>query len=451
MTQRTTVVIVGAGFSGLLTALHLAAQTDGPRVRLIERAGRFGRGTAYSTANPDHLLNVRVANMSAFPDQPDHFTAWLARHGGWSSQGGFVTRGVYGDYLQDLLREALETVGADRLLLEQDEAVDIHRAPAGGWRVRLALGRELEADAVVLAAGVLKPAVPAGLDPALLASPRYRADPWAAADDLPADARDVLLIGAGMTMVDVALSLATPDRRLRAISRRGLSPRAHAPVASRPPEPPPPGSPRALLAWVRARAGEADWREAVDDLRPHVRRIWQGWSPRERAAFLRHVRPWWDVHRHRLAPSVARQLAAMTRTRDLTVRAGEIVSLSPLGDRIEVVWRPRGGRALRRLTVGAVVNCSGVLGDLRQTDDRLLRRLLDQGLIRGDALRLGLEVDAASRPVDREGLVHDGFYAVGPLTRGGVWENTAVPDIRLQAADIAAHLAEALRSAKKAA
>ncbi len=141
----------------------------------------------------------------------------------------------------------------------------------------------------------------------------------------------------------------------------------------------------------------------------------------------------------------------MTRTRDLTVRAGEIVSLSPVGDRIEVMWRPRGGQALRRLTVGAVVNCSGVLGDIRQTDDRLLRRLLDQGLIRGDALRLGLEVDAASRPRDREGLVHDGFYAVGPLTRGGVWENTAVPDIRLQAADVAAHLADALRSDKKAA
>lgn len=451
MSQRPTVVIIGAGFSGLLTALHLAARADGPRVRLIERAGRFGRGTAYATANPDHLLNVRVANMSAFPDQPDHFTGWLARRGGWSSQGGFVTRGIYGDYLQDLLREALETVGADRLLLEKDEAVDIRRAPGGGWRVQLALGRELQAEAVVLAAGVLRPAVPNGLDPALLTSPRYRADPWDAPERLPADARDVLLIGTGMTMVDVALSLAAPDRRLRAISRRGLLPRAHAPAVSRAPELPPPGGPRRLLAWVRARAAAGDWRDAVDDLRPHVRQIWQAWSASERATFLRHVRPWWDVHRHRLAPSVARQLAAMTRTRDLTVRAGEILSLTPVGDRIEVVWRPRGGDAPRRITVGAVVNCTGLLGDLRQTQDRLLRGLLDQGLIRPDALRLGLEVDAASRPVDREGLVQDGFYAVGPLTRGGVWENTAVPDIRLQAADVANHLMSALNAEQKAA
>lgn len=451
MSQRPTVVIVGAGFSGLLTALHLAAQPDGPRVRLIERAGRFGRGTAYATANPDHLLNVRVANMSAFPDQPDHFTGWLAGRGGWSSQGGFVTRGVYGDYLQDLLREALETAGADRLLLEKDEAVDIRRAPGAGWRVQLALGRELEADAVVLAAGVLRPAAPAGLDPALLTSPRYRADPWAAPEQLPDDTLDVLLIGSGMTMVDVALSLAAPDRRLRAISRRGLLPRAHAPGVIRTPELPPVGGPLALLAWVRARAATGDWRDAIDDLRPHVRQIWQDWSAAERAAFLRHVRPWWDVHRHRLAPRVARQIAAMTRTRDLTVRAGEIVSLAPAGQRIEVTWRPRGGQALRRLTVGAVVNCTGFLGDLRQTEDRLLRGLLDKGLIRPDALRLGLEVDAASRPLDRDGLVHDGFYAVGPLTRGGVWENTAVPDIRLQAAEVANHLSASLEASKRAA
>ena len=130
MSHRPTVVIVGAGFSGLLTALHLAADPAGPKVRLIERAGTFGRGAAYSTANPDHLLNVRVANMSAYPDEPDHFIKWLGTHSGWSSHGGFVTRGIYGDYLQDLLRDAIETFGADRLLLEQDEAVDV--IPHGG-------------------------------------------------------------------------------------------------------------------------------------------------------------------------------------------------------------------------------------------------------------------------------------------------------------------------------
>ncbi|HVK41160.1 MAG TPA: FAD/NAD(P)-binding protein [Phenylobacterium sp.] len=177
MEQRRTVAVIGAGFSGLLTALHLVADPLGPSVRLIERARSFGRGAAYSTGNPDHLLNVRVANMSAYPDDPEHFTRWLATHEGWSSHGGFVTRGVYGDYLQDLLRHALEHTAAGRLLLEQDEAVDVR--PAGqGWRVRLALGREIEAQAVVLALGVLRPAPPAAATGALLTSPRYIGDPW---------------------------------------------------------------------------------------------------------------------------------------------------------------------------------------------------------------------------------------------------------------------------------
>lgn len=451
MSSRPTVAIVGAGFSGLLTAIHLASDPDGPQVRLIERARAFGRGTAYSTANPDHLLNVRVANMSAFPDQPDHFTQWLAGRSGWSAHGGFVTRGLYGDYLQDLLRDALERVGADRLLLEQDEAVDIASLGDGRWRVKLALGREIAAETVVLASGVLKPAPPAGGDAALFSSPRYFADPWTCADRIGPDAGDVLLLGTAMTMVDAALTLSRQGRRIWAISRRGLLPRSHAPVPARPPASAPTGSPLAVLRQVRAQAEAEGWHEAVDDLRPHVRTLWARWSARERAAFLRHARPWWEVHRHRLAPSVARQLATLIRGRDLTVRAGEIVSLTPEGDRIEVVWRPRGGLATRRLSVGAVVNCTGFLGDLERTEDALLKRLLSQGLIRADDLRLGLEVDGGSQPVGRDGATRAGFYAVGPLTRGGVWENTAVPDIRIQAAEVAAEIGRALAASREVA
>ena len=139
MAAPPTVAVIGGGFSGVLTALHLLADPAGPIVRLIER-GPFARGAAFSTANPHHLLNVRVANMSAYPDDPDHFTRWLAEHSGWSVQSGFVTRGVYGDYLQDLLRRAILEGPAGRLLLEADEAVDIEPT-VDGWRIRLALGR----------------------------------------------------------------------------------------------------------------------------------------------------------------------------------------------------------------------------------------------------------------------------------------------------------------------
>lgn len=449
MAQRPTVAVIGAGFSGLLTALHLTADPDGPTVRLIERSRSFGRGAAYSTGNPDHLLNVRVANMSAYPDDPDHFTRWLATHEGWRSHGGFVTRGVYGDYLQDLLREALENTAAGRLLLEQDEAVDLQRV-GEGWRVRLALGREIDAQAVVLALGVLRPAPPAVATEALLGSPRYIGDPWDPAARLPDDADDVLLTGSGLTMIDAAVTLWRPGRRFWAISRRGLIPRAHAPVAANVPELEAAGSPRQVLAAVRQASGDGQWREAIDALRPQVRGIWESWSQSQRRSFLRHLRPWWDVHRHRLAPSVARRVGLLMRSRELVVRAGEITSLTPSRDNVEVTWRPRGGKLTRRLSVAAVVNCAGLLGDLDRASEPLLQRLLARGHIRPDPCRLGAEVDPASRLIGTGGAPEPGLYAVGPLTRGAFWEITSVPDIRTQAAEAAQAILGRLRRAQAA-
>ena len=449
MEGRPTVAVVGAGFSGLLTALHLAADPDGPVVRLIERGGAFARGAAYSTANPDHLLNVRVANMSAFPNEPDHFTRWLSEHEGWSSHGGFVTRGVYGDYLQDLLRNALAKAEAGRLLLEHDEAVDVE--PLGqGWRVRLALGRRIEAAAVVRALGVLRPAPPAAASERLLSSGRYVADPWDPQARLEAEASDVLLLGAGLTMIDAAVSLWRPGRRFWAISRRGLTPRPHAPTAPAGLAVAPAGSPRELLRAVRTASEGGRWREAIDSLRPYVQSIWLGWSIGERRAFLRHLRPWWDVHRHRLAPSLARRIGLMMRGRELVVRAGEITGLEPTRQGVEVAWRPRGTQVTRRLAVDAVVNCAGLLGDLDQATEPLLQRLLSRGRIRPDPCRLGADVDPSSRLIGADGAPQAGLFAVGPLTRGAFWEITSVPDIRSQAAGAAQTILSSLRRASAA-
>ncbi len=442
MPTRPTVAIVGAGFSGLLTALHLLADPAGPTVRLIERSSAFGRGAAYATANAEHLLNVCVANMSAFPNDPDHFTRWLAGREGWSAHGGFVTRGAYGDYLQDLLKSAVDRCGAGRLLLEGDEAIDISRSGTA-WKVRLGVGREIEASAVVVALGVLRPAPPGVAGADLLASPRYLADPWVPKSVLDDDADEVLLLGSGLTMVDAATSMWRPGRRFWALSRRGLVPRTHAPVCPVPDIEVPRGSPVELLRALRSVSSDGRWREAIDALRPHVRAVWQGWSSAERASFLRHLRPWWDVHRHRLAPAVARRLTTLMRGRELVVRAGEVTSLNLGRDGVEVLWRPRGARLTRRLWVEAVVNCAGLLGDLDRASDPLLRQLLSRGLICPDQSRLGAQVDLGSRLIGASGNPQAGLYAVGPLTRGAFWEITSVPDIRHQAAEVAQAILQA--------
>jgi uncharacterized NAD(P)/FAD-binding protein YdhS len=416
-----TVVVIGGGFSGLLTALHLLESDADLMVRLVERAERFGPGRAYSAANPDHLLNVRAANMSAFPDRPDHFLSWLRAH----DLGGdeFVSRGCYGDYLQALLREALGPDGhPGRLLLEQDEAIDV-RVAGRGLEVHLAVGRQIEADAVVFATGLSPPPTPPG---AAGLGHAYVADPWRLEpDDAPTG--DVLLIGSGLTMVDVALSLDRPDRRLTAISRRGLMPLEHGPA---PPAPLPAGAldtPRAASRALRIHAKGVGWRSAVDSIRPLTPAIWGSWRRAERDRFLRHARPWWDIHRHRMAPRVAARIQDMVAAGRLQVIAGRILAMAGQPAGVEVTYRRRAAPPETH-AFAAAVNCAGLSGDIAQAP--LYRALIARRAARPDVHGLGLDVDAYMRVLGSDGPPVKGLYAVGPLVRGARWESVAVPDLR---------------------
>jgi uncharacterized NAD(P)/FAD-binding protein YdhS len=435
---RATVAVIGAGFSGVLTAVRLLRAPDGPRVLLIERGPRFGRGAAYATGNPHHLLNVRGANMSAFPEAPSHFLDWL---GASAAEGGrtFVTRETYGQYLQSLLREAAAE-SSGRLVFEHDGAVALER-DGGRWSILLAMGRRVAADAVVLAIGNLPPSAPEGVDEAVLASPRWVADPWAWIGEAHTVEGDVLLIGSGLTAVDVALAIEAqnPGAAVLALSRHGLAPQAHAesPTQDRP-SPPPSGSPSAVLEGMREALRE-DWRGTIDGLRPHVQTLWRSWDLIERRRFLRHLRPWWEVGRHRLAPQVEARLAELRGAGQFAVAAGRLVSVRPAARGVEVRWAPRGGGPEQSRQVCVVVNCTGPLSDVEASGDPLVGDLMARGLARPDACRLGVEVDEGCRVVGRDGASSAvGLFAVGPLTRGEVYEMTSVPDIRVQAGQVAA-------------
>ncbi len=446
--------VVGAGFSGLLTALHLLCDPNGPRVRLIERRPAFGRGAAYSTSSREHLLNVRAANMSAFPDQPSHFCDWLSRDAPTEEATVFVTRACYGAYLQAMLRQAAEQSEAGRLILEADEAVELRPKAAGaagpGWSVTLGMGRSVSADAVVLAVGNLPPHLPPGVDAVVAESPGYFGDPWSADFSALPEQGCMLVIGTGLTMVDLALRLASerPGLKILAFSRRGLQPRRHLGQGPAPePFAPEPGAtPRSLMRRLRQGARSSDWRAVIDGLRPHVQAVWRGWSLEERNQFLRHLRPWWDIHRHRLAPAVASKLDHLTGCGALSTAAGRVVSVAPHGEGLKVVWTPRGTRERRELDVVGLVNGTGPNGDLTRVGDPLLAGLAAQGLIRADACRLGLDVGADGRLIGSDGSTRLDLYAVGPITRGAFWEITSVPDIRVQAAQCAAAILTRARS-----
>jgi uncharacterized NAD(P)/FAD-binding protein YdhS len=196
----------------------------------------------------------------------------------------------------------------------------------------------------------------------------------------------------------------------------------------------------ALLHTARHRAREGDWRAVIDGMRPHLQTWWQAMTLIEKRRFLRHLRPWWDIHRHRMAPEVADRLVSAMSSGRLDVIAGQMVNFRQDEEAVEICYRRRGGRTTERLAVEAVVNCSGPSSDYSRIVQPLIRQLLDDGMGRPDSLRLGLEVDDNLRLIDRHGRVQPRLFALGPVTRGRFWECTAVPEIRKQAKWLADHL-----------
>lgn len=398
----------------------------------------MGRGVAYSTAEPVHLLNVRAESMSALAGEPDHFAKRFEAEGG--DRRGFAERRLFGRYLDEILEQATAS-GCTHPV--EASAISAGRTN-GRWTIELDGREPVEADAVVLAIGNQQPHALREFDGA---GASYLANPWggqsaAAVQDLAGGGGDALIVGTGLTMVDLALSLDAAGHRGRivAVSRRGLAPRAHADFPPAPVDAAevPHGSLLALSRWLRRRSAEVGWRAAIDSLRPHSHRLWSSLSASEQQRFLRHARPWWDVHRHRIAPEVAATITRMIREGRLQVMAGQVVSAGQASAGLDVEFRKRGAKVSQHTTFAYAFNCTGPLHKIERTGDPLLQSLLKEGEARPDRLGIGLDVDENARAGER-------LWALGPLTKGRYWEITAVPDIREQAAAIAEDIARELK------
>jgi uncharacterized NAD(P)/FAD-binding protein YdhS len=396
---------------------------------LIDGSGRMGRGVAYSTTEPAHLLNVRAEGMSAWAGEPDHFVRRFEAEGG--DRRGFAERRLFGRYLGDILDEA---VASGKTEVVRRAAVSAKRG-ADGWQIEFDDGSSISADALALGIGNQQPEPLSAFGSA---GDRFIRNPWgeesrAAVADLAETGGSALLVGTGLTMVDLVLSLDSAGHRGRivALSRRGLIPRSHADFDPAPVERDElPQGLRGLFRWLRRRSAEVGWRAAVDSLRPYSHLLWQALDGEQQRRFLRHARPWWDVHRHRIAPEVARKVHDMVAEGRLEVVAGRIISARPTELGLEIDFRRRGAGTPTTETFAYAFNCTGPLHSIARTKDPLLRSLLDAGRVRADHLGIGLEVDENARAGER-------LWALGPLTKGRYWEIIAVPDIREQAATVA--------------
>jgi uncharacterized NAD(P)/FAD-binding protein YdhS len=439
------IAVIGAGFTGTMVAIHLESLLAPAQPLLLCERGAFARGTAYATPNAHHMLNVRAANMSAFPGKPGHFQDWLraaapdcpeaVRN---TDAGIFASRGMYGRYLGSLLDESQASPNPSRVELIADEAVDLE--PDGdGYRLSFASGATRLVGGVVLAVGNVAAAADG--------SPAYRPNPWDpdSTADLHADL-PVLIMGTGLTMVDLALELRSKGfpGPVIAISRRGLLPHRHA-VSARWPTPSfGEAASRPLLEVVRQVQREVrqaqdhgiDWRGVVDSLRPITAALWQSLSWDDRARFLRHLRPFWDVHRHRIAEPVAAQVDALRGEGFLVVRRGRITDMDVGDDRATVTYRLRATGQEQRVVVQRVINATG-LASLKRANSLLVQSLLRRGLIRLDPLQLGLDVTGTLQAIASDGTRTRNLWALGPLVRGVFWECVAVPDIRMQAERVA--------------
>lgn len=457
------IAVIGAGFSGTMTALHLLRRLAGRRVLLCERGETFAQGAAYGTRDPVHLLNVRAANMSAFPAQPAHLVEWLTaeaareadegghdveRHSHETSAGRFVSRTLYGRYLSSLLRSELSgPEGASRLRIVPEEAAALVRRPCGAFDLRLAGGRVHRVAAAVLAVG--NPAGGQGSVPTGIVR-----DPWSARfrEGLVGD-RPVLIVGTGLSMVDVATSLASHGFAgpVIAFSRHGLLPHTHATAApwtlslsaSAESEP---------LSWLlrkvrreveAAALAGLPWQSVVDALRPITTALWRGMDAERQERFIRHLRAWWDVHRHRMAPPVAGTIEGLIRDGRLRVAAGQILAAREGDGRVVVRWRPRGSGVAEDLEVQRVIYATGQ-PPMAKVRDALLDGLMEAGLIRVDRHGLGLDAGDDLGLIGTDGRSTDGLWGVGPVVRGAFWECTAVPDIRVDAERLAARIAARL-------
>lgn len=446
------ITIIGGGASGTLLAINLLQySSDGSlEINLVEKRASIGRGVAFSTEQDAHLLNVPAAKMGAFPDNVEHFHAWLVENGYSYQPFSFVPRRIFGQYLRENLEKAYEERNPNvNLNIFDDEAVDIAFDESKA-QVILRTGDVLYSERVVLAFGNFLPPHPTVEDLSFVNSERYFQDPWSSQlfEKVKTD-DSVLVVGTGLSMVDVAIQLFKNGHRgkIQAISTRGLLPAVHRLGFTYPPffdELRSYSRITDLLKSVRrhiqkAESDGSDWRAVIDCLRPVTQEIWLGLPIDEKKYFLQHLSRYWNVARHRMPAEAAEILDKMRSTGQLEILKGRLRTIDVnKADGFDITYRTDG--VPNATTADIIVNCIGAETKFDRLDSSLVKNLFASGRLACDSLSQGLDAKPDGKIVGRNGEISDLLYTLGTALKGILWETTAIPEIRVQARDLAHRL-----------
>lgn len=449
-----SIVIVGGGFAGALTAMKLLDRTEVPlAITILEPRDELGRGVAYSTSEAVHLVNGPASTFSLHPEEPDHLVRWLADNAlryGWTVPvdvaASFPPRYLYGTYVRDELSRAIARARAASTLRHiRSSAAELAAAPHK-VRIKTGDGALIEADEVVLALGVFQPD-PAPQEASVASHPAFAASPWdTAALDRLREAEEILLIGSSLSMVDAVASMKARGFRgkYHVISRRGqfIEGRRDAePARDFLAEQPSPTTARSLLSIVKserralASAGK-DWQGLPIAIRPHILTLWQKADDVERLRFARHLRAFWDVTAHRAAPDSYRAVTQAIAEGRLRHQTARLLAFKPAESLIAARLKTRTGVETR--SFGGVIDCRGhQLHDWRRISDPFVRSLLESGEVRPHSTGFGIDATTEGDVISEEGRIHRNISAIGHPLRGVAWESSSITEQRAQAIALA--------------
>jgi len=465
------IAIIGGGFSGAALAWHLRKKGVTAEVVVIEPHANIGCGLAYGTADSAHRINVPATRMIIDDDDTEHFHRWLTDTGYLATDRRaampdgrlFPTRAAFGCYVAEQVRSLSPSITHLR-----SKAVSASETK-GGFHITCSDGATIDAAMMVLAVCHTPPAVPASLR-SLCSHPRFFPDPWSR-NLLPSLSPDdrILIVGTGLTMADVVASLERTGHRgeIVAVSRRGLRPQPHTDnlsVFEGDFTAPPVTQAAALSRRVRSAVVEAaksglPWQIVLNRVHEQGQPIWQNLSASGRSRLLRHLRPYWDTHRFRIAPQVHETIENLIAYGVLDIRAASVrahygaldISAAPgrnsaTPHAITVDLRERQTTEWKSTTFDAVILATGPAHAV--TADPLLSSLNENGLVQADALGLGLAVDRLGHAIGHRNEPNPRLFVAGPLARGTFGELMGVSDLSAYAEKIAQRIAASWKTVK---